>query len=55
MRLGLAEVAWGSGDREAVERQLGPAHAEFEALVSPAWAARAEGLAGEAGVTLPAT
>ena len=55
MRLGLAEVAWGSGDREAVERQLGPAHAEFEALGAPAWAARAEGLAGEAGVTLPAT
>ena len=52
MRLGLAEVAWAVGDREAVGRRLGPAYAEFQALAAPVWAARAATLAGEAGVTL---
>ena len=52
MRLGLAEIAWAAGDRATVARQLGPAHAELQALGAPAWAARAAKLAGEVGLSL---
>jgi hypothetical protein len=52
MRLGLAEVAQAAGDREAVARQLGPAHADLQALGAPVWAARAVTLARAAGLTL---
>jgi class 3 adenylate cyclase/tetratricopeptide (TPR) repeat protein len=52
MRLGLAEVAQAAGDREAVARHLGPAHADLRALGAPVWAARAAALARAAGLTL---
>jgi tetratricopeptide (TPR) repeat protein len=52
MRLGLAEVAQAAGDREAVVRHLGPAHADLRALGAPVWAARAVTLARAAGLTL---
>jgi class 3 adenylate cyclase/tetratricopeptide (TPR) repeat protein len=52
MRLGLAEVAWAGGDRDATARHLAPAHAELQALAAPAWAARATSLAAQAGIAL---
>jgi ATP/maltotriose-dependent transcriptional regulator MalT len=52
MRLGLAEVAWAVGDRDATARHLAPAHAELQALAAPAWAARAASLAAQAGIAL---
>jgi tetratricopeptide (TPR) repeat protein len=52
MRLGLAEVAWAGGDRDAAARHLGPAHAELQALAAPVWAARAASLAASAGIAL---
>jgi len=52
MRLGLAEVAWATGDRDTTARHLAPAHAELQALAAPAWAARAASLAAQAGISL---
>jgi tetratricopeptide (TPR) repeat protein len=52
MRLKLAEVAWADGDRDAAARHLRPAHADFQALAAPVWAARAASLAGTAGIAL---
>jgi class 3 adenylate cyclase/tetratricopeptide (TPR) repeat protein len=52
MRLELAEVAHEAGDREAVQRHLPPAHAAFQALRAPIWAARSAAFAERAGVTL---
>ena len=50
-RLALAEVAWTTGDRDAVARDVTPAHAEFTAMGAPVWAARAAELAQQAGVS----
>jgi class 3 adenylate cyclase/tetratricopeptide (TPR) repeat protein len=55
MRLGMAEVAWAGGDREAVGRHLAPARADFQTLGAPVWVERAAALAREAGVTLAAS